>query len=87
MSKRIDALEARAAVHEILILQAIGEIYRQTEGGSERVKNLMSAVERTILEAARTAPQGERDAAKLACEYFRQLSLKFIGAVPHQGMH
>jgi len=87
MSKRIDRLEARSVVQEMLILQAIGEIYRQTENGSERVKNLMAGVERMLLEAARSAPQDERETAKLACQYFREISLRFIGALPHQGMH
>lgn len=87
MPERIDAREARAAVHGMLIMQAVGEIHRQTENGNERIKNLMGAVERTRLEAARRAPREDREASQLACEYFRELSLKFIGALPHHGMN
>lgn len=84
----IAVLEARAAVHEILILNLLRETFIQAgPDGPARLKTLMGRIEETLAKAARAAPQNEAKAAQAAREVFKHISLKLIQSLPHQGFH
>jgi len=89
MSKTdIGVLEARAAVHELLILHMLREVFMNAgPDGPERLQSLMAFIERSLAQAQRAAPQAEASTAEYAREVFEQLSLKLIQSLPHHGRH
>lgn len=84
----IAVLEARAAVHEILIVHMLREVFAQSgHDGPARLKSLMSRIEDVLARAERDATDQEAKAAHAAREVFRHISLKLIQSLPHQGHH
>jgi len=84
MSKsEIVALEARAAVHEMLILHLITEMARQPEDGLEQVKRLFETTGRSLLNATGTVPESERQQLASARYYLAAMAEKFWNGISH----
>ncbi len=83
----VAALEARAAVHEVLLLQIMMALYVEPEGGPERVQALMTNVTRSFSRAAREAPAETRQQAELTLKYLEDFSAKILQSAAYVTKH
>jgi hypothetical protein len=71
------SLEARAAVHEVLLLNMLMAIYREPEGGTERAELVLESATAFWEKRAENAPAAERAHAKAGKHYMNDLVKKF----------
>jgi hypothetical protein len=83
----IAVLEARAAVHEALLLQLAISVYRDAKDGAVRLQAIMANTTRIFTRAAREAPAGQRQQAELALQVLEQFSEQLLANVPHVSKH
>lgn len=83
----ITSLEARAAVHEVLLLQLLTTIYVKLEGGHERLQDLVVHVENTLRQVRRDAPENQRLQAELAFTYFQDMSKQLLAHMNYVSKH
>jgi hypothetical protein len=73
----IQALEARAAVHEVLLLNMLMAIYREPEGGLERAELVLENATAFWERLAQEAPAQERAHARIGKNHMNDLVKKF----------